>query len=129
MGISRTIGRFEMLCSMAGATQRPSVTPSSDPVEASMTERRFVLVDFRYTNDVGGHVRLFEADCTYAMRQGLAHTAAKRELVTTERPVDWMPPSIFRPLEVVTEMEAVEAEKELKALQRHAFEIVDPDIE
>jgi hypothetical protein len=54
---------------------------------------------------------------------------ATRELVATERPVDWMPPSIFRPPEVLTELEAVEAEQELKALQRHAFAIVDPQIE
>ena len=38
----------------------------------------------------------------------------------------WMPPSIFRPPEVLTELETVEAEKELRALQRHAFAIVDP---
>jgi hypothetical protein len=31
----------------------------------SMTELRFVLVDFRYTNDVVGHIRLYEAGCTY----------------------------------------------------------------
>jgi hypothetical protein len=95
----------------------------------SMTERRFVLVDFRYTEDVVGYIRLYEAGCTYAMRRGLAHAAAKRELVATERPADWMPPSIFRPPEVLTELEAVEAEKELKALQRHAFEIIEPNIE
>jgi hypothetical protein len=63
------------------------------------------------------------------MRRALAHAAAKRELVATKRPVDWMPPSIFRPPEVLTELEAVEAEKELKALQRHAFEMVEPEIE
>jgi hypothetical protein len=40
-----------------------------------------------------------------------------------------MRPSIFRPLDVLTELEAVEAEKELKVLQRHAFEIVEPKIE
>ena len=39
------------------------------------------------------------------MCQGLAHAAAKRELVATEQPVDWIPPM------VVNEMEAVEAEK------------------
>jgi hypothetical protein len=94
-----------------------------------MTERRFVLVDFRYTNDVVGHVRLNKAGCTYALPRGLAHAAAKRELVATERPVDWMPPSIFRPPEVLTETEAVKAEKELNALQRHAFAIIDPKIE
>jgi hypothetical protein len=37
-----------------------------------------------------------------------------------------MPLSIFRPPEVLTELETVEAEKELKALHRHAFAIVDP---
>jgi len=94
-----------------------------------MTERRFVLVDFRYTTDVVGHIRLYDASCTYAMRRGLAHAAANRELVATEQPVDWIPPSIFRPSEVLTELEAVEVEKELRALQRHAFAIVDPDIE
>jgi hypothetical protein len=40
---------------------------------------------------------LYEAGCTYAMRQGLAHAVAKRELVATERPIDWMLPSIFHP--------------------------------
>jgi hypothetical protein len=38
-----------------------------------------------------------------------------------------MPPSIFRPPEVLTEVEVIEAEAELKALQRHALEVVDPD--
>src|ERR1700736_336977 len=90
-----------------------------------MTERR-LLVDFRYTNDVFGHIRLYEAGCKYAMRRGLAHAAASANLLPRERPIDWMPPSIFRPPEVLTELETVEAENELKALQRHAFAIVDP---
>ena len=94
-----------------------------------MTERRFVLVDFRYTNDVVGHIRLYEAGCMYTMRQGLAHAAAKREFVAIQRPIDWIPPSIYRPPEVLTEMEAVEAEGELMALQRHTSEIVDPESE
>jgi hypothetical protein len=83
-----------------------------------MTERR-LLVDFRYTNDVFGHIRLYEAGCKYAMRRGLAHAAASANLLPRERPIDWMPPSIFRPPEVLTELETVEAENELKALQRH----------
>ena len=62
------------------------------------------------------------------MPRALAHAAAKRELVAVEQPVGWTPPSILRPLEVLTESELVEAEAELKALQRHAFEIVDPQI-
>jgi hypothetical protein len=54
-----------------------------------MTERRFVLVDFRYTSDIVGHVRLCEAGNTYEMPRTLAHAAAKRELVAVSRPVNW----------------------------------------
>ena len=93
-----------------------------------MTERRFVLVDFRYTSDLLGHVRLYEAGNIYDMPRALAHAAAKRELVAVEQPAGWTPPSILRPPEVLTESELVEAEAELKALQRHAFEIVDLQI-
>jgi hypothetical protein len=93
-----------------------------------MTERRFVLVDFRYTSDLLGHVRLYEAGNSYDMPRALAHAAAKRELVAARQPVGWTPPSILRPPEVLTESELVEAEAELKALQHHAFEIVDPAI-
>ena len=92
-----------------------------------MTERRFVLVDFRYTSDVVGHIRLYEAGNTYDMPRALAHAAAKRELIAVGQPVDWTPPSILRPPEVLTEAELATAEAELKALQRHAFEIVDPE--
>jgi hypothetical protein len=93
-----------------------------------MTERRFVLVDFRYTSDPLGHVRFYEAGNTYDMPRALAHAAAKRELVAVKQPAGWTPPSILRPPEVLTESELVEAEAELKALQRHAFEIVDLQI-
>ena len=37
---------------------------------------------------------------------------------------DWTPPSILRVPEVLTESEVVDAEAELKALERHAFAIV-----
>src|SRR5262249_7841213 len=93
-----------------------------------MTERRFVLVDFRYTNDVVGHVRFCEAGNTYDMPRTLAYAAAKRELVAVERPIDWEPPSILRPPEVLTEAELAAAEAELQALRRHAFEIVNPEL-
>ena len=83
-----------------------------------MTVSRFVLVDFRYTTDVVGHIRLYEAGDTYDMPRALAHAAAKRDLVAVQRPADWEPPSIFRPPEVLTESELVEAEAELKALPR-----------
>jgi hypothetical protein len=94
-----------------------------------MTERRFVLVDFRYTSDVVGHIRLYEAGNTYDMPRAVAHAAAKRELVAVQQPADWTPPSILRPPEVLTESELVEAEAELKALRCHALEIVDLEIE
>jgi hypothetical protein len=92
-----------------------------------MTVSRFVLVDFRYTSDPLGHIRLYEAGNTYDMPPALAHAAAKRDLVAAQRPVDWEPPSILRPPEVLTEAELAAAEAELKALQRHAFEVVDPE--
>ena len=72
-------------------------------------------------------IRLYEAGNTYGMPRALAHAAAKRELVAVERPPDWTPPSILRTPEVLTEAELAEAEAELKALQRHAVEIVDPE--
>ena len=93
-----------------------------------MTERRFVLVDLRYTKNVMERIRLYEAGSTYDMPRALADAAAKRDLVAIERPIGWEPPSIVRPPEVLTESELTEAEAELKALQRHAFEIVNPDI-
>ena len=58
---------------------------------------------------------------------GLAHAAAKRDLVAAQRPLDCEPPSILRPPEVLTEAELAAAEAELKALQRHAFEVADPE--
>lgn len=94
-----------------------------------MTELRFALFDFRYTCRVLGHVRLYEAGCTYAMPRALAHAAAKRELVAVEQRGDWVPPSILRPPEALSELELVEAEAELKALEQHALAIVDPEIE
>jgi hypothetical protein len=93
----------------------------------SMTERRFVLVDFRYASDLVGHIRLYEAGNTYDMPRALAHAAAKRELIAAKRPADWEAPSILRSPEVLTEAELATAEGELKALQRHAFEIVHPE--
>ena len=52
-----------------------------------------------------------------------------RELVAKQRPAGWTPPGMFRSSEVLTEAEVVEAEAELKALQRHALEVVDPETE
>ena len=87
-----------------------------------------MLEDFRYTSEPLGHVRFYEAGNSYDMPRALAHAAAKRELIAVEQPAGWTPPSILRPPEVLTEWELVEAEAELKALQRHALEIVDPPI-
>ena len=74
-----------------------------------------------------GHIRLYEAGRTYALPRALAHAAAKRELVAVQQPVNWTSPSILRSPEVLTESELVEADRELKALQRHALAIVDPE--
>ena len=40
-----------------------------------MTERRFVLVDFRYTSDPLGHVRFYEAGSSYDMPRALESSA------------------------------------------------------
>jgi hypothetical protein len=93
-----------------------------------MSERRFVLVDFTHMSRVG-YLRLYEAGHTYALSRAIAHAATKRELVAKQRPVGWTPPSMFRQPEVLTEAEVIEAEAELKALQRHALEVVDPEAE
>jgi hypothetical protein len=74
-----------------------------------MTERRFALFDFRYTNNVVGHIRLYEAGNSYDMPRALAHAAAKRDLVAIQRLVDWEPPSLLRPPEVPSEAELAAA--------------------
>jgi hypothetical protein len=91
-----------------------------------MSERRFALVDFTYRGKTGS-LRLYEAGHTYSLPRAVAHAGTKRELVAQQRPPHWTPPSIFRPPEVLTEVEVTEAEAELKALQRHALEVVDPE--
>jgi hypothetical protein len=90
-----------------------------------MTERRFVLVDFTHMSRAGC-LRLYEAGRVYALPRALAHAAAKRELVAKARPPHWAPPNMFQPPEVLTEAEVVDAEAELRALGRHALELVDP---
>jgi hypothetical protein len=40
-----------------------------------------------------------------------------------------MPPNMFQFPNRLTEAEVIEAEEELKALQRHAFAVVDPEVE
>ena len=91
-----------------------------------MSDRRFALVDFTYRGRTG-RLRVPEAGHTYALPRAIAHAATKRGLVAKQRPPHWTPPSIFRPPEVLTEVEVIEAEAELKALQRHALEVVDPE--
>jgi hypothetical protein len=93
-----------------------------------MSERRFVLVDFTHMNRMG-YLRLYEAGHTYTLSRAIAHAAIKRELVAKQRPPGCTPPSMFRQPEVLTEAEVIEAEAELKALQRHALEVVDPETE
>ena len=93
-----------------------------------MSERRFVLVDFTHMSRVG-YLRLYEAGRAYTLPRAIAHAATKRGLVAKQRPPGWTPPSMFRQPEVLTEAEVIEAEAELKALQRHALEVVDPEAE
>ncbi len=90
-----------------------------------MSERRFVLVDFTHMSRAGC-LRLYDAGRAYVLPRAVAHAATKRNLVAKDRPPRWSPPSMFRAPEVLTEAEVVEAEAELKALQRHALELVDP---
>jgi hypothetical protein len=90
-----------------------------------MPDRRFVLVDFTHMSRAG-YPRLYKAGHTYALPRTIAHAATKRDLVAKQRPPGWMPPSILRLPEVLTEAEVVEAEAELKALRRHALAVVDP---
>jgi hypothetical protein len=92
-----------------------------------MSERRFVLADFTYM-DHTGVLRLYEAGRTYKLSEAIAHAATKRELVAKQRPVGWMPPNMFQLPKRLTEAEVIEAEEELKALQRHAFAVVDPEV-
>jgi hypothetical protein len=91
-----------------------------------MSERKFVLVDFTHMGRAGC-LRLYEAGHVSVLPRAIAHAATKRELVAKQRPSHWMPPSMFRSPETLTEAEVVEAEAELKALQRHALEVVDPE--
>jgi hypothetical protein len=90
-----------------------------------MPERRFVLADFTHMSRASC-LRPYEAGRAYALPRALAHAATKRDLVARERPPRWSPPSICRAPEVLTEAEVVEAEAELKALGRHALELVEP---
>jgi hypothetical protein len=91
-----------------------------------MSDRRFALVDFTYRRKTA-RLRVQEAGHTYALPRAAAHAATKRGLVAKQRPPHWTPPSIFRPPEALSEVEVTEAEAELKALQRHALELVDPE--
>jgi hypothetical protein len=91
-----------------------------------MSERRFALVDFTHMNRVG-FMRLYEAGHTYSLSRAIAHAATKRELIAKQRPPGWIPPSMFRLPDVLTEAEVIEAEAELMALQRHALAVVDPE--
>jgi hypothetical protein len=93
-----------------------------------MSERRFVLADFTHM-DRAGDLRLYEAGHMYALSRAIAHAATKRELVAKQRPAGWMQPNMFQFPKVLTEAEVIEADDELKALQRHAFAIVDPEVE
>jgi hypothetical protein len=90
-----------------------------------MSERRFVLAEFTHMSTTEC-LRVYEAGNTYTMPSAIAHAAARRGLVARERPADWSPPSILKSTEVLTEADVVEAEAELRALQRHALGVIEP---
>ncbi len=90
-----------------------------------MSERRFVLTDFTYMGRENC-LRLYEAGRVYTLPRAIAHAAAKRGLVAARRLPSWTPPGMFRSPEALTEAEVVEAEAELKALSRHALELIEP---
>jgi hypothetical protein len=98
---------------------------AADPVGHGMSERRFVLLDFTHMSH-GRFLRLYGAGHLYTLPRAIAHAASKRDLVAKKRPAHWVRPSMFRPPDVLTEAEVVEAETELRALQRHALELVEP---
>jgi hypothetical protein len=62
----------------------------------------------------------YEAGHTYSLPRAIAHAATKRELVAKQRPPGWVPPNMFQLPKVLTE---------LKALQRHALEVVNLEAE
>jgi hypothetical protein len=88
-----------------------------------MSERRFVHINS------AGCLSLYEASETYTMPRAVAHAAAKRGLVARARPPDWSPPSILKPPEFLTQADVFEAEAELRALQRHALEVIDSEVD
>ena len=52
-----------------------------------MTVSRFVLVDFRYTSDSLGHIRLYEAGNIYDMPPALAHAVRSATLLRHSAPL------------------------------------------
>jgi hypothetical protein len=72
-----------------------------------------VLVDFTHTSRAGC-LRLYEAGRAYTIPPALAHAATKRDFVAIERPTRWSPLGMFRSPEVLTDLEVVEAEAELR---------------
>jgi hypothetical protein len=90
-----------------------------------MSERRFVLADFTYMTTEC--LNVYEAGNMYTMPLAVAHAAAKHGLVARERPADWSQPSILKSPEILTPADVLEAEAELRALQRHALAIIDPE--
>src|SRR6516164_8185559 len=80
-----------------------------------------------HTNEQHRLSTLYEAGNPYIMPRAVAHAAAKHGFVARERPTDWSPPSILKSPKVLTEADVVEAEAELRALQRHALEVIGPE--
>ena len=91
-----------------------------------MSDRRFALVDFTYRGKKG-RVRLHEAGTPMPYHEPWPTPRQSARLSRSNGHSIGSPPSIFRSPEALSEAEVIEAEAELKALQRHALELVDPE--
>jgi hypothetical protein len=89
-----------------------------------MSERRFVLVDFTHMSRTG-RLRLYEAGHTmpFHVPSRMLRQSANSSPNSGHRAGYIM----FELTKVLTEAEVIEAEAELKALQRHALEVIDPE--
>ena len=84
-----------------------------------MSEPRFVLVDFTHMNRAGC-LRLYEMKQATRMpfHEASPMLLLGAELIAKQRPPGWVPPNMFQLPKVLTDAEVIEAEAELKALQR-----------
>jgi hypothetical protein len=69
----------------------------------------------------------FRPSASITLCRTVVYSCCARLAVAQERPADWTRRVLPKSPEVLTEADVVEAEAELRALQRHALEVVDPE--